>query len=196
MTTEKEKMLAGQWFDPNADADLIAERDQAFALCHEINALPTYNTRRLELLHQLFPQLAPDAKIINPVWADYGCYTEIGAGSFVNRNAFFMDGGKIIIGRNCFIGPNCGMYTANHPLDFTERRTGHEINLPIVLEDDVWLGGDVTITPGVTIGRGSVIGAKSLVNKTIPAGVVAAGNPCRVLRKITVQDKVLDGKNS
>lgn len=196
MTTEKEKMFAGQWFDPFADNELNAGRDKAFALCHDINALPTHSEKRAELLAELFPNLAKNVAIINPVWADYGTYTTIGENSFVNRNAFFMDGAGITIGKNCLIGPNCGMYTANHPLDFVERRTGHEIGLPIVIEDDVWVGGDVTITPGVTIGHGSVIGAKSLVNKNIPPNVVAVGNPCHVLRKITAQDKVLDGKNS
>lgn len=187
---EKEKSFAGQWYDPNGDPELISEREQAMALCHQINLLPMNSPQRPKLLATLLPKKADDVIIMSPIWADYGIYTTIGAGSFINRNAYLMDGGKISIGKHCLIGPNCGMYTANHAFDPIQRRTGLEVALPIVIEDDVWLGGDVTITPGVTIGQGSIIGAKSLVNKDIPANVIAAGNPCHVIRKITEKDKI------
>lgn len=190
MKTEKEKSFAKEWYDPNGDDELIAERENAMTLCHEINLLPMNSPQREEKLTALFPQKKANVVIMNPVWADYGLYTKIGEGSFINRNAYLMDGGTITIGKHCFIGPNCGLYTANHAFDPLERQTGLEIALPIVLEDDVWLGGDVTITPGVTIGSGSIIGAKSLVNKDIPPNVIAVGNPCRVVRKITPEDRL------
>ncbi|WP_125767424.1 sugar O-acetyltransferase [Lapidilactobacillus wuchangensis] len=187
---EKEKSFAGKWYDPNGDSELIAERDQAMALCHQLNLLPMNSPERPKLLAKLFPKKAANVIIMEPVWADYGIYSTIGEDSFINRNAYLMDGGKITIGKHCLIGPNCSMYTANHAFDPIERRTGLEVALPIVIEDDVWIGGDVTITPGVTIGQGSIIGAKSLVNKDIPANVIAAGNPCRVIREITDKDKI------
>ena len=108
----------------------------------------------------------------------------IGADTFINHGAYLMDCGGITIGRHCFIGPNCGMYTANHPISPRERNQGLENAKPIVIGDNCWLGGDVTILPGVTIGENTVIGAGSVVTKDIPANVVAVGNPCRVLRSI------------
>ena len=102
-----------------------------------------------------------------------------------------MDCAPIQIGSHCFIGPNCGMYTAIHPLLAGERNKGLEKAMPITIGDNVWIGADVTILPGVTIGANSVIGAKSVVTKDIPENVVALGNPCRVLREITMQDSIL-----
>ncbi len=191
MTSEKEKSFAGEWYDPNGDSDLIAEREKAMELCQDINLLHIKNQKRDKFLTELFPRKGDNVVILNPIWADYGIYSTIGDGTFINHNAFLMDGGTITIGKNCLIGPNCGMYTATHALDPIERRTGIETALPIVIEDDVWLGGNVTILPGVTIGKGSIIGAKSLVNKDIPANVIAVGNPCKVLREITDSDKIL-----
>ena len=101
-----------------------------------------------------------------------------------------MDCAPITIGSHCFIGPNCGMYTAIHPMLPDERNQGLECAKPITLGDNIWLGGDVTILPGVTIGSGSVIGAGSVVTKDIPAGVLAYGNPCRVIRPLTEQDHI------
>ena len=113
-----------------------------------------------------------------------------GDGSFLNHGAYLMDGAAITIGKRCFLGPNCGLYTASHPLDPAQRALGLERALPITLEDDVWLGGHVVILQGVTVGAGSVIGAGSVVTRDIPPGVVAAGNPCRVLRPIAEADRI------
>ena len=101
-----------------------------------------------------------------------------------------MDGASISIGKHCFIGPNCGMYTATHPLLAEERNRGLEKNKPITVGDNVWIGGDVTILPGASIGNNSVIGAKSVVVGTIPSNVVALGNPCRVIRHISEKDSI------
>ena len=121
---------------------------------------------------------------------DYGVNCRIGDGSFLNHGAYLMDGAAITIGKRCFLGPNCGLYTASHPLDPAQRALGLERALPITLEDDVWLGGHVVILQGVTVGAGSVIGAGSVVTRDIPPGVVAAGNPCRVLRPIAEADRI------
>lgn len=191
--SQKERMEKGVWYDANFDLELSKLRDKAEDLCFQFNqTLPSQKQSQQAILNKLFSHVGQDVTILSPMYADYGYRTSIGKGTFINHDAYFMDGGKITIGRHCFIGPRCGLYTANHPLIYTERNQGYEIALPIVIEDNVWIGGDVTILPGVTIGEGSVIGAKSLVNKDIPAHVVAVGNPCRILRKITKDDSIRD----
>ena len=115
---------------------------------------------------------------------DYGYNVYIGEGSFLNHNIYLMDCAKIEIGNHCFIGPNCGFYTALHPLIVEKRNEGLEMAKPIKIGDNVWIGGDVTILPGVKIGEGSIIGAKSLVSNDIPAGVIAFGNPCKVQKRV------------
>ena len=132
------------------------------------------------------------AHVTAPFQTDYGYNCYIGTGTDINRGAYLMDGAKITIGEHCFIGPNCGMYTANHPLCYAERNRGFEQAAPITIGDNVWIGGDVTILPGVTIGSGAVIGAGSVVTKDIPADTLAYGNPCKPRRPITEADKVLD----
>lgn len=141
-------------------------------------------------MDKLLPNKGENVSILAPFIADYGKNCFIGEGTFINYGAYLMDGAPITIGKSCFIGPNCGMYTATHPLLAEERNRGLEKAKPITIGDNVWLGGDVTILPGVTIGEGSVIGAKSLVNKDIPPNVVAVGNPCRVIRAITEEDRI------
>lgn len=148
--------------------------------------------RRYEILRKLIPELGEDCVILSPFVTDYGYYCRIGQGTFINHNAYLMDGGGITIGHHCFIGPNCGMYTAVHPLLAEERNEGLELALPITIGDNCWIGGDVTILPGVTIGSNTVIGAKSVVTKDIPDHVVAAGNPCRVIRAITEKDSIYE----
>lgn len=189
--TELEKMKQGLWYDANFDKELLEQRTAAEEICFELNQTSPKNTEKREmLLKQLFPQMEEECTILSPVFADYGNYSRIGKGTFINHNAYFMDGGGITIGSHCFIGPNCGMYTAIHAYDTEERKKGMEKALPIRIGDDCWLGGNVTILPGVTIGSGTIIGAGSVVTKDIPENVIAVGNPCRVLRKVTEQDKM------
>lgn len=189
--THKQRMEKGLWYDANFDQELLALRDHADELCFCFNHTNPKNTEEREaILSQLIPNHGKDTVILAPLYADYGVMTTIGDGTFINHNAYLMDGGTITIGSNCFIGPNCGMYTANHPLIAEERNRGYEQALPIVLKNNVWIGADVTILPGVTIGEGSVIGSKSVVTKDIPAGVIALGNPCRVIRPITEADSI------
>ena len=183
--TEREKLEKGLWYDANYDAELLEERLQAEDLCFAFNQTrPKETERKEELLKQLLPHKGERVTILAPFYTDYGYNCRIGEETFLNHNAYLMDGAPITIDKHCFIGPNCGMYTANHPLVAEERNQGLEQARPITIGDNVWIGADVTILPGVTIGEGSVIGAKSVVTKDIPANSVAVGNPCRVIRTI------------
>lgn len=194
--TEREKMEAGLWYDANFDQDLLKEREEAEALYFQFNQTsPKDAKKKEELLKELLPNREENVDILPPFYTDYGYNCRIGEGTFINHNAYLMDGAPVTIGKHCFIGPNCGMYTANHPLNVEERNQGLELAQPITVGDNVWIGADVTILPGITIGEGSVIGAKSLVNKDIPANVIAVGNPCRVVREITEEDRISSAEN-
>ena len=187
--TEHEKMLQGMWYDANYDEGLLEERLQAEELYFAYNQTgPRETERKEQLLQALFPNMEKEVVILSPIYTDYGYNCRIGEATFINHGAYLMDAGKITVGSHCFIGPNCGMYTAIHAMLPEERNRGIERAKPIVLGDNVWLGGDVTILPGVTIGSNTVIGAGSVVTKDIPSGVVAAGNPCRVMREMTQAD--------
>ena len=189
--TEKEKMEANMWYDANYDKELLELRVKAEDLCFELNNIrPSETEKRAGILKELFPNMEENCVVLSPIYTDYGFYTKIGHDTFINRNAYLMDGCGITIGSHCFIGPNCGMYTAVHATVAEERNQGLEKALPIVIGDNCWLGGDVKILPGVTIGNNTIIGAGSIVTKDIPSNVVAVGNPCRVLRPITDEDKI------
>lgn len=189
--TEREKRDAGMWYDNNYNAELLEERDRTEELCFAFNhTSPDQKEKKLEILKKIFPHMGKNVTIIAPITVDHGYTSWIGDDTFINHNAYFLDGARVVIGKHCFIGPNCGIYTAHHALIAEERNQGFETAKPVVIGDNVWIGGDVTITPGVTIGEGAVIGAKSVVTKDIPANVVAAGNPCRVIRPITEKDSI------
>ena len=188
---ESEKMRQGLWYDANFNEDVLKQQMTAKNLCFDLNnTRPIEKEKRNEILKELLPNLEENCVILSPFMVDYGCYSHIGHDTFINHNAYLMDGGGIKIGHHCFIGPNCGIYTAVHPTLAEERNLGLEKALPIVIGNNCWIGGDVTILPGVTIGEGTVIGTKSVVTKDIPANVIAIGNPCRVLRSITEKDSI------
>lgn len=187
--TETEKMARGLWYDAN-DESLCALRRKAKSLCFRLNQTdPADENARLALLHALLPHMQEGTEILSPFTADYGTNCYLGKNVFLNHGVYLMDGAAIHIGEGCLLGPGCGLYTAQHPLDPHARSRGLERALPITLGENVWLGAGVLVLPGVTIGSGSVIGAGSVVTRDIPANVVAAGNPCRVLREITAADK-------
>jgi acetyltransferase-like isoleucine patch superfamily enzyme len=189
--TESEKMKSGLWYDANFDRELVHQRLVAEELCFDLNHTRPGNTEeRTSILKKLIPELGENCTILSPFMTDYGCYCRIGHDTFINHNAYLVDGGGITIGHHCFIGPNCGMYTATHPLLAEERNQGLEKALPIVIGDNCWIGSGVTILPGVTIGSNAVIGAGSVVTKDIPENVIAIGNPCRVIRPITETDRI------
>lgn len=190
--TESEKMQAGLWYDANYDQELMHQRLAAEELCFEFNSTrPSDIQRKNATLKKLIPDLGERCVILSPFTTDYGCYCHIGDDTFINHNAYLMDCADITIGSHCFIGPNCGLYTAIHPILPEDRNQGLEKARPIIIGNNCWLGGDVTVLPGVTIGENSVIGSGSVVTRDIPANVVAAGNPCRVLRSIGPGDSVM-----
>ena len=189
--TEREKSARGLWYDANNNAELLQLREDAEELCFRLNqTAPKDKAAREALLRQLLPHRGQNTTILSPFLADYGYNCFIGEKVFLNHGAYLMDGAPITIGAYCFIGPNCGMYTANHPLLAEERETGLEQALPITIGEHCWIGGDVTILPGVTIGSHTVIGAKSVVTTDLPDHVLAVGNPCRVLRSISEEDSI------
>ena len=189
--TEREKLERGLWYDANYDEDLCRERERANELAHRLNqASPGDAAARESLLRKLLGHVGEHVEVLSPLYVDYGRNVSIGDWSFLNHGAYLMDGAPITIGSHVFVGPNLGVYTAQHPLVAEERNLGLERALPITIEDDVWIGGDVKIMPGVTIGRGSVIGAGSVVTRDVPAGVVAMGSPCHPIRPITEADRV------
>ncbi|WP_314590784.1 sugar O-acetyltransferase [Paenibacillus terrigena] len=188
--TEKEKAAQGYLYNGNYDQELIDERTYAKGLCYEHNQLhPQKLAERAAILRKLFGKTAEAFHIEQPFYCDYGYNIEIGNNFYANHNCIMLDCATITFGDNVFIAPNCGFYTAGHPLDVEQRNEGLEIAFPITVGNNVWIGGGVSVLPGVTIGDNSVIGAGSVVTKDIPPGVIAAGNPCRVIRSITEEDK-------
>lgn len=186
---ESRKAAAGLLYDANHDEQLLQARAAAKSVLFEFNHTPPHDpARRLYLLRSLLGRLGADPVIEAPFHCDYGAHIEIGDQFYANVNLVILDGARVCIGSRVFIGPNCGIYTAGHPLDVERRAQGLEYALPVTIGDDVWLGGGVSVLPGVTIGSGSVIGAGSVVTRPIPAGVLAFGNPCRVVRPIGMED--------
>lgn len=188
--TEKEKAQKGYLYDANNDVALIKERTLCLDLCFQYNELrPSMIEIRETLIKKIIGKTNGEFLIEQPFWCDYGYNVEIGKKFFANHNCIILDGAKVIFGNHVFIAPNCGFYTAGHPIDSEQRNQGLEYAYPITVGNNVWIGAHVVVLPGVTIGNDVVIGAGSVVNKDIPSGVIAAGNPCKVIRKITKDDK-------
>lgn len=187
---EREKMALGMLYDANHDEELLKARAQCKDLCFLYNQLkPSSVLEQEDIIRQLFNKAGERFCITAPFWCDYGCNIEVGENFYTNHNCIILDEAKVTFGDNVFIAPNCTFSTAGHPLDSEQRNLGLEYAYPICVGDNVWFGASVTVLPGVTIGSNTVIGAGSVVNKNIPEGVIAVGNPCRVLRKITEEDK-------
>lgn len=188
--TEREKMQKGLPYDANYDEELLEERMRCKDLCFEFNRLkPSQIAEQTALLKKLLGKTGKRFCVTAPFWCDYGFNIEIGENFYANHNCVILDGAKVTFGDNVFIAPNCVFTTAGHPLDTEQRNKGLEYAYPVTVGDNVWFGASVTVLPGVKIGSNTVIGAGSLVNRDIPSGVVAVGNPCRVLRPITEEDK-------
>ena len=183
--TEKEKMLEGMLYDANYDKELEKERLFAKDLCHEYNSIkPSLKVDRDSIISKLFGSTKNNFEIVQPFFCDYGYNIHIGENLFFNYNCVILDCAKVTFGDNVFVGPNCGFYTAGHPIDFKTRNKGLEYAKPITVEDNVWIGGNVVVLAGVTIGSGSVVAGGSVVTKDVPKNVVVAGNPCRVIKEI------------
>lgn len=184
MRTEKEKMLAGELYDPRDD-QLQRERRRARLLIKEFNdSSDDQGQERKRLLIDLFGTMGKGTFIEPPFYCDYGGNITLGERVFFNFNCVILDVAQVTIGNHVLFGPGVQVYTATHPLDAEQRRSGLEAAKPITIGDDVWIGGGAILSPGVTIGARSVIGAGSVVTKDIPEGVFAGGNPCRVIRSL------------
>lgn len=190
--TEKEKMLNGMLYHADSDPTLIAERNEAKELCQRYNLLsPSDSDGQRKLLLRLLGATGERFAVTAPFWCDYGYNIELGENFYSNHNLVILDCAKVSFGDNVFIAPNCGFYTAGHPIDAEERNSGLEYAYPIRVGNNVWIGGGVQVMPGVTIGNNVVIGGGSVVVKDIPDNSLAVGNPCRVIRSITEDDKML-----
>lgn len=183
--TEKEKMLAGELYDANYNKELIKEREKVKDLCYEYNQIkPSKIEERNKMMKTILGKTKGQFLIEQPFMCDYGYNIEIGENFYANHNLIILDGNKVKFGDNVFIAPNCGFYTAGHPLDFVTRNKGLEYAKPIEVGDNVWIGGNVVVLPGIKIGNNCVIGAGSVVTKDIPNNSVAVGNPCKVIKTI------------
>ncbi len=187
---ELEKAAAGLLYDANHDPHVLRQRAEAKAKLFEFNhSHPDDIDRREAILKGLFARLGEGFVIEGPLHCDYGFNIEIGERFYANVNLVILDGAKVRIGNDVFIAPNVGIYTAGHPLDAERRNQGLEYAHPVTIGDNVWIGAGVNILPGVSIGANSVIGAGAVVVRDIPAGVLAAGNPARVIRPISDDDR-------
>lgn len=187
--TEKEKMLKHILYDANNDQDLIKEREYAKDLCFKYNQImPSDTLNKNKVLSQLLGKMDDTTEIVGPFLCDYGYNIEVGKNFFANHNTVILDGAKVTFGDYVFIAPNCGFYTAGHPIDSIRRNKGLEYAYPIKVGNNVWIGAGVHVMPGVTIGDNVVIGGGSVVVKDIPSNSVAVGNPCKVIRSITQED--------
>ncbi|MBP2615311.1 sugar O-acetyltransferase [Chryseobacterium jejuense] len=183
--TEKEKCAGGLLYNANYDQELIQERIACKDLCQEYNGLKNSDVeKRVEIICNILGSVKGNICIEPMFWCDYGYNIEVGENFYANHNLVILDCARVTFGDNVFIGPNCSFYTAGHPLDAKQRNAGLEYAHPITVGDNVWLGGNVVVLPGVTIGNNAVIGAGSVVTKDIPENVVAVGNPCRIVKNI------------
>ncbi|MFI1095576.1 sugar O-acetyltransferase [Streptomyces sp. NPDC020917] len=182
MGENKDRMLAGEWYIAD-DEELGAATVRRERLCLAYNTSAD-RAERPALLKELLGEVGERVNIRPPFQCDYGEYIRIGARTFVNFGAVFLDAAPITVGEDVQIGPNVQLLTPTHELDAERRRAGWERALPITIGDNVWLGGGVIVCPGVTIGAGTVVGAGSVVTKDLPPGVLAVGNPARVIRTL------------
>ena len=197
--TEQEKMIHGKIYD-SSDSLLAMQRKAAHKLCLDYNNLyEDKEQERNEILDKLVPNKGKNLYLQGPIQFDYGIYTTFGNNCYANFHLTVLDCAPVTIGDNVFFGPNCSLMTPVHPYLANERNlrvkedgTLYDLEYakPIKIGNDCWIASNVTVCGGVTIGDGCVIGAGSVVTKDIPAGVLAAGNPCRVIRPITEEDSI------
>ena len=179
-----QQMMSGEWYQAN-DPELIKFLRRSQQENFEINQMPQSDIdARNRRIAKFFGAAGEDLLVITPMYCDYGCNTKVRKHFFANFNFTVLDEAEVTFGDHVFIGPNCSFYTAIHPIDVERRNQLLERSEPIHVGDNVWFGGNVTVLPGVTIGSNTTIGAGSVVTHDIPDGVVAVGNPCRVIRRV------------
>lgn len=189
MKSSKDKMLDGEAYIAMG-RELFDARQKAKEQLFKFNNLePNKIKARNQLLKELLGKTEGRFYIEPPFRCDYGFNIELGDEFYANYNLTILDGAKVSIGNHVLIGPNVSLFTATHPVHPEPRSAGWEFTKPITIEDHVWIGGQTVINPGVRIGKNTVIGSGSVVTKDIPANVIAAGNPCKVIRSITEADK-------
>lgn len=181
---EWRKMQSGEVYDATYEPFIELLKVTRRQIRHYNTTDPEDTASLASQLRELLGSCGERININQPFTCDYGCNIHVGENFFANFNFTVLDEALVTIGNNVFVGPNVSIYTACHPTDPTERRGGIEWAEPVTIGDDVWIGGSTTILPGVTIGAGTTIGAGSVVTKDIPAGCVAVGNPCRVIRRL------------
>lgn len=182
--SERDKMIAGEVYQPFCK-ELEQDRFRAKELCRKYNLLGADQPEeKQKILSELLGNSGENSIIEPNFFCDYGYNIEFDGFVYINHNSVLLDCAKIKIGADTFIGPNCGLYTAVHPINAKDRIAGVEWAKPITIGKGVWLGGNVVVLPGVTIGDYAVIGAGSVVTKDIPPNVVAVGNPCRVTKQL------------
>ncbi len=187
--TEKERMLSGKLYNPYLVHDNTWEKNRE--TLEKFNNLSYKDAKEgIRLLQGIFGHLEDDAVIVPPFYCDKGPQIYIGKHFYANTGLLILDEAPVRIGDHVFLAPRVSIYTAGHPIDANVRNMDLEYAKPVTIGDDVWIGGNVTVNPGVTIGSNVVIGSGSVVTKDIPSGVVAAGNPCRIIRQITEEDAV------
>lgn len=188
--SEFDKMIAGQWYNA-MDYSMLKLRQENNKKTEAYSRI-TINTLSYKdrMAKAIVKEFGENANIIPPFTCDYGCNVKVGDNTVINHSGVFLDTNEINIGKHALIGPKSGLYGTIHPFDVEARNEGIEKAKTINIGDGAWLGGKVTVVPGVSIGKHSVIGAGSVVTKDIPDDVVAVGNPCRVIRKITEDDKI------
>ncbi len=180
--SEKEKMLNGEFYNP-LDSELINERVKCKLLCQEYNNIKYDDIEKREkILKQILGKTKEKFFIEQPFICDYGYNIEIGENFYSNHNLVILDCAKVKFGDNVFIAPNCGFYTAEHPLDAETRNKGSEYAKPIIIGNNVWIGGGVQILSGVTVGNNSVVAAGAVVTKNVPDNSVVAGVPAKVIK--------------
>ena len=188
--TEQDKCEAGLLYNPNTTDEMKTHRFKIQdAMCEYNRLKPSQVKERRDFLAGIFGKIGEKCNILPPFRCDYGFHIEVGENFFANYNFIVLDGNYVRIGDNVWIAPNVGIYAAGHPLDVEDRIAGEEYAFPVTIEDNVWIGGSVSIIGGVTIGRNSVVAAGSVVIRDVPPDTLVAGNPARVVRKITAADK-------
>lgn len=180
--TEKEKMLAGRLYFAGGE-ELTGERFRAKQLCRAINQEDD-TQERVRLLRDLLGSCGENVWVEPDFYCDYGYNIHVGDNFYANHHLVILDVGEVRIGKNCFVGPQVGIYAAGHPLDAPTRDAMQEYGKPITIGDSVWIGGGSVINPGVTIGEGAVIASGSVVTKDVPAYVLAGGCPARIIRSL------------
>lgn len=188
--SQLKRMLSGELYMAEGE-ELGKIRDNMLDKLYQYNHAD-YNNHKLrdELIKEILGGYKDKLKITPPVYFDYGKHTFVGKNFYANFDCIFLDVNTITIGDNVMFGPRVGLYTAGHPIDKDVRITGLEYGLPITIGNNVWIGGNVVVMPGVHIGDNTIIGSGSVVTKDIPSDVIAAGNPCKVIRNITTEDKI------